>query len=105
MPLLAKLLAALGGSIFGLIAAVTGAKLATRLIAVATLAALYISCVVYFTTVIGPWIGTVFASQYGQLLGLLFPPISGSVIASLAGYWGCVTGLKYVSSLTKMAVG
>lgn len=105
MPLLATLLSTLGASIFGLIAAITGAKIATRLLAVAALATLYISCVVYFTTIIGPWIGTIFSGQYGQLLGLLFPPISGSVLASLAGYWGCVAGLKYVSSLTKMAVG
>jgi hypothetical protein len=105
MPLLASLLASIGTSIFGLIAGLVGAKIAARLVAVAGLATLYISCVVYFTSVVGPWMATVFSSQYGQLLGLLFPPISGSIIASLAGYWGCVAGLKYVSSLTKMAVG
>lgn len=105
MPILAKMLAALGASIFALIAGITGAKMATRLIAVASLATIYLSCVVYFSTMIAPWIGSVFAGQYGQLLGLLFPPISGTIIASLSGYWGCVAGLKYVSSLTKMAVG
>lgn len=105
MPLLGKLLAAVGSSIFGLIAGIVGAQLAARLTAVAGLAALYISCVVYFTQVIGPWLAGVFSSQYGQLLGLLFPPVSGSVLAGLVGYWGCVAGLKYVGSLTKMAVG
>ena len=59
----------------------------------------------FFTGLIGPWLGTLFSSTYGQLLGLLFPPISGTVVASLAGYWSCVIGVKYVSSLTKMAVG
>lgn len=105
MPLLAKLLAAVGGSIFALIAGLTGAKIAARLIAVATLAGIYVSCVVYFSSMVSPWLLGVFSSAYGQFLGLLFPPVAGSVIASLIGYWTCVTGLKYVSSLTKMAVG
>lgn len=105
MPLLAAFLGTIGTSIFGLVAAIFGAKIATRLLAVAALATIYISCVVYFTSMISPWLSGVFSSTYGQLLGLLFPPISGTVIASLAGYWGCVASLKYVSSLTKMAVG
>lgn len=105
MPLFASLFSGIASSIFGLIAALVGAKIAARLTAVGALAVIYISCVVYFTTIIAPWLAGIFESQYGQLLGLLFPPISGSVLASLAGYWGCVTGLKYVSSLTKMAVG
>lgn len=105
MPLFATLFHAIGTALFSLIAGITGAKIATRLAAVAALATIYVSCVVYFTTIIGPWMTGIFSSQYGQLLGLLFPPISGTILASLAGYWGCVAGLKYVSSLTKMAVG
>lgn len=105
MPLFAKLFAALGGAIFSLIAGIFGAKLAARLIAVASLAAIYISCVVYYTRMITPWITGVFTSQYGSLLGLLFPPVAGSCLAGLVGYWTCIAGLKYVSSLTKMAVG
>lgn len=105
MPLFAKLFAAIGGGIFSLIAALVGAKLAARLVAVASLAAIYISCVVYYTRMITPWLEGVFATAYGQFLGLLFPPISGTVIAGLVGYWTCVAGLKYTSSLTKMAFG
>lgn len=105
MPLFASLLSAIGGAIFALIASLVGAKIAVRLIGVASLATIYISCVVYFSSIVGPWIAGVFASQYGQLLGLLFPPVAGTVIASLSAYWTCVIGLKYVSSLTKMAVG
>ena len=105
MPLLATLLASVGSGIYSLIAAIVGAKIATRLTAVAALAAIYISCSAFFMGLIEPWLATLFSSTYGQLLGLLFPPISGTVVASLAGYWSCVIGVKYVSSLTKMAVG
>lgn len=105
MPLFGTLLASLGGAIYSLMVAMVGAKLAARMAAVFFLAGIYISCVIFFTGLIGPWLGTLFSSTYGQLLGLLFPPISGTVVASLAGYWSCVIGVKYVSSLTKMAVG
>lgn len=105
MPLLAAFLGSIGTSIYGVMLAMFGAKVAARLAAVMALAAIYISCVMLFTTTIGPWIGTIFATAYGQFLGLLFPPVAGSVIAGLGTYWTCVIGAKYVSSLTKMAVG
>lgn len=105
MPLLAKLLLGLLSPIFSLIVAAIGVKAAIRLTAVATLATIYLSCVIYFTTMIVPWLAGVFSSAYGQFLGLLFPPISGSVLAGLSAYWICVAGQKYVARLTKMAVG
>lgn len=105
MPLLATLLSSISTSIYGLIAAIVGAQYATRITAVLALAAIYISCVTLFTSIVFPWLANLFSTQYGQLLGLLFPPISGSVIASLASYWSCTIGVKYVSGLTKMAVG
>lgn len=105
MPLLATLLSGFGSAIYGLFAAILASRVAVRMSAVLALAAIYISCVVYFSTMIEPWLSGVFATQYGQLLGLLFPPVAGSVMASLAAYWTCVIGLKYTSSLTKMAVG
>ena len=105
MPLFAALLSSIGTSIFTLIASLVGAKLAVRLLAVATLATAYVSGVVLFSTTIAPWISSVFTSQYGQLLGLLFPPVSGTVLAALSAYWASVIGFKYVASLTKMAVG
>jgi hypothetical protein len=45
----------------------------------------------------------VFSTQFGALLGLLFPPISGSVVAGVMGYYTCVVGAKYVTTLLKLA--
>ena len=70
-----------------------------------SIASIYISCVVYFSTMIYPWMQGIFNTAYGALLGLLFPPVAGTVMASLGAYWTCVIGVKYVSSLTKMAMG
>lgn len=105
MPLLATLLSSIGTGLYSLVVAAFGAQIAARLTAVAALAAIYAACVTLFMTTITPWLTGLFSSTYGQLLGLLFPPISGSVIAGLGAYWTCVIGVKYVSSLTKMAVG
>lgn len=105
MPLLGALLSAIGSSIFGIIASIVGAKIAVRLIAAATLAGIYISCVLYFSALVGPWLAGFFSTGFGALLGLLFPPISGTVIAGLFGYYTCIAGAKYVTTLTKLAVG
>lgn len=105
MPIFAALFGSIGTAIFNLLAGLVGAKYAVRLLAVASLAAIYVSCVVYYSQLVGPWLAGVFSTQYGQLLGLLFPPVSGSVIAGLSAYWTCIIGVRYTSSLTKMAVG
>lgn len=105
MPLLAAFLGSIGTSIYTVLLAMFGAKVATRIAAVMALAAIYISCLSLFIGLISPWLSAIFTSAYGQFLGLLFPPVAGSVIAGLGTYWTCVIGAKYVSSLTKMAVG
>lgn len=105
MPLLATFLGSIGTGIYSVLLAMFGAKIATRLSAVLLLATIYISCISLFMGLIEPWLAAMFSSTYGQLLGLLFPPVAGTVVAGLGTYWTCVIGVKYVSSLTKMAVG
>lgn len=105
MPQLGALLITLLKPLFDLIAGLIGVRNAIRLTAVATLATIYLSCVIYFSTMVGPWLANVFSTAYGQLLGLLFPPVSGSILAGLSAYWICIAGQKYVTKLTKMAVG
>ncbi len=105
MPLLAAFLGSIGTSIYAVMLTMFGAKIATRLAAVMLLATIYISCLSLFIGLVSPWLSAVFSSAYGQLIGLLFPPIAGSVVAGLGTYWTCIIGVKYVSNLTKMAVG
>jgi len=106
MPLLGNLLVWLGGSIVSILTALVGARIAVRLAAVASLGGIYVSCVLFFSSMVSSWITTLFSSSiYGAVLGLAFPPVSGTVIASLFAYYGCVAGAKYVSSLTKLAIG
>lgn len=105
MKLLGNLTLGIGERIFNFLAGIIGAKNATRIVAAGTLATIYLSCVLLFTTMIGPWMAAIFTTAYGALLGLLFPPIAGTVIGTLMTYRTCVVGVRYTTRLLKMAVG
>lgn len=105
MPVLAGLLASIAGKFFGLFTAMFGAVWGVRIAAAVALGTGYVACVVYYSAMIGPWLGGILSTSYGMFLGLLFPPVSGSVLASLVTMWTCVAVQKYTSSLLKLAVG
>lgn len=104
MKLLGNLTKGLWEKFFDLLAGFLGVKYATRITAITFLATIYLSCVLVFTTMIGPWLAALFTTAYGALLGLLFPPIAGTVVASLMAYRTCVVGVRYTTRLLKMAV-
>lgn len=104
MKLLGTLTQTVFEKLFNFIAGFLGVKYATRITAIAILAAGYISCVGVFTTMIVPWFGALVGTAYGALLGLLFPPVAGTVIAALFSYKMCVVALRYTSRLMKMAI-
>lgn len=105
MPLLAKLLVFCSTWVFGAITSLVAGAWGVRIIAAVTLAGIYLSCVIFYTTKVSEWIGDLFITQYGQLLGLCFPPVSGSVLAGMAAYYTCIVGKRYITTLTKIAVG
>lgn len=105
MKALGSLQLAIGEKLFGFVAGIVGAKNATRILAATTVSTLYVATVVVFTATIAPWIGSVFTTSYGALLGLLFPPVAGTVIGSLMAYRASVLAYNYTSKLLKMAVG
>lgn len=82
-----------------------GLKYTIRMTAVTLLATIYLACVVTFTAWIGPLFLAITTTGYGFILGLLFPPIAGTMVAGLMVYRMCVVGVKYTSRLLKMAVG
>lgn len=105
MKLLGVLTLSIGEKLFNFFAGIFGAKNATRILAAGTLATIYLSCVILFSSMIAPWLLGVFTTAYGALLGLLFPPIAGTVVGALMTYRTCVVGVRYTSRLLKMAVG
>lgn len=105
MPVFAAFLGSIGTMIYKALIYLVGAQYAARVAAVMSLATIYVACVMYFSTMVYPWLQGIFSSAYGSLLGLLFPPVAGTVLASLGAYWTCVSGVHYISSLTKIALG
>lgn len=104
MPLLSSLLAWIATKFFGVFVFAFGAKWGTRLAAATALAVGYVACVAYWAGMVGPWLAGVFSTSYGAVLGLLFPPVSGTVLAALATYWVCVAVQSYTKTLLQALV-
>lgn len=104
MPALALLLKVALGNMYALYLAITSQALALRLGAIAVMAAAYVACVVGFTTFIAPLIGALFATSYGQVIGLAFPPISGTVVFGIVTLWGCLVAKAYYMKVIKLGL-
>jgi Family of unknown function (DUF5455) len=87
MPLLGKLLESLFVALAGFFGRMLVGKVAVRVAAVAALAALGTGLLAAFNAFVAPMVASVFSTQYGQLLGLVFPPVSGTVLAGLMALW------------------
>ena len=105
MPLFDKLFAGAMGSLFTFIAGFVGVKVATRMLAVAAIATAYIGTISVFVTFVSPSFSAITTTGYGQVLGLAFPPVAGTVIVGLFAYKMSVVAARYTASLMKMAIG
>lgn len=90
MPLLANLLSGLLGSLIGGLGKDTLRKSTVLVAALASFSAATVALMVVFKSQIAPLIGSMFSTQYGQFIGLAFPPVAGNCLASIAACWvGC----------------
>lgn len=95
MPILSALVASLFGKLATFLITAFGVQWGVRLAVATALGTGYVALVATFTGVIAPWIGSVFTTSYGMLLGLLFPPVAGTVLASLVLLWAAVIAYRY----------
>jgi hypothetical protein len=87
MPAFAALFGAFFTALGGFLLKLFLAKTALRVVAVAALLSLASGLLVAFNNLIAPFIQAMFSTEYGQFLGLAFPPIAGTVVAALmTGY-------------------
>jgi hypothetical protein len=105
MPILGSLLYALARIMYRFSLAMFGQAWAVRMTAITILAGLYVACAITFSVMIVPWMAALAATQFGMLLGLLFPPAAGTVLASLGLFWTCVLAKRYSARLIKLAIG
>lgn len=105
MPLFAILFKAVATSFWGFLVALVTKVLALRMAAVLTVAGLYVGAVLAWSAFVMPLLSSLFSTAYGQLLGLMFPPIAGTVVAGLIGLWGVLVTATYYSRVVRIAVG
>lgn len=104
MPLLGALLSTLFTALGGFMVKVFLARLAIRIAAVAAIVAAGSALMLTFNSYVAPIIGALFSTQYGQFLGLAFPPIAGTCIAAFMGVWlACATYRLQVRAINATA--
>lgn len=100
MPALSALIASFFGALSVFLAKMFAAKLAIRLLGVVAITAIGAGFMHTFNNFIAPLVGSLFSTQYGQFLGLAFPPISGTVITGIMTLWvACNTYLLQVRAV------
>lgn len=87
MPLFAAFLGSLFSALGLFLAKIFAAKLALRLIGVTAITGLSAGLMFMFNTMIAPLVQAAFTTSYGQFLGLAFPPIAGTVLATYFAAW------------------
>lgn len=102
MPLLAGLIASLAGGIASFLAQVWAKKIVVAGLAVAAFAVALGVLMAVFNGLVSPLIQAMFSTQYGQFLGLAFPPISGTCMTSIATCWGACALYKLKMQSIKM---
>lgn len=104
MPLLAALIKALFGSAISIFVALATLRESIRLSGVLLLAGLYLTSVVAYSSFISPLLSSLFSTSYGQVIGLAFPPISGTVIAGLSALWASLLVKRYIVRFGALAL-
>ena len=103
MPIFATLIASLTGGVASFLALLWGKKIAVAALAVAAFAVALAVLMAIFNALVSPLIAGMFSTQYGQFLGLAFPPIAGSCMASIATCWGACALYKLKMQSIKMS--
>lgn len=87
MPLLAGLIQSLLGGLAAQFISMFVKKAATAAGAAAAIGVCMAVLVVSFNTLVAPFVASMFTTTYGQFIGLAFPPIAGTCLASIGATW------------------
>lgn len=88
MPILAGLLTSLIGVIASMFAYIWAKKISVAIVAIAACAAALAVLLAVFNGLVTPFLSVMFSTSLGQFVGLAFPPIAGTCMASLGICWG-----------------
>lgn len=91
MPLFATFLGSLVTGLATFLAQFLSRKVAIATAAIAALATVTGGLLLAFNLAVAPLVASAFSTQYGQFLGLAFPPVAGTCLATYATVWAaCV---------------
>jgi len=102
MPLLAALMSTLFGGMAAFLAQMWAKKVVVAGLAVAGFALALAALLAIFNQLVAPLVQAMFSTQYGQFIGLAFPPISGTCMTSIATCWGACALYKLKLQSIKM---
>lgn len=103
MPIFAALVQSLFGAAALFLAQLWAKKVAVAALAVGAFAVALSVLMVVFNALVSPYLASMFQSQYGQFLGLAFPPIAGSCMASIGSCWAACGLYKLKMQSIKMS--
>lgn len=103
MPVLAQLFINLFGGLVSALVATGTKKVATVALAVTAFGLALTALMTGFNLLVTPFVAAMFATQYGQFIGLAFPPISGTCIAGMGTAWGACALYKLKVQSIKMS--
>lgn len=87
MPLLGTLLASLAGSLASFLANIWAKKVGVAFLAASGITGLTIGLLILFNNLVAPLVQAMFTTTYGQFIGLAFPPVAGSCMATIGLTW------------------
>jgi Family of unknown function (DUF5455) len=105
MPIFAAFFGALFSALGTFIAKIFAVKVSLRLIGVTAIIGLWTAALSFFNSQLAPLISSAFNTQYGQLLGLVFPPIAGTCIMVMIGALGYVQVYKLKRRFIEQTTG
>lgn len=102
MPLFAAFFSTVIGAFASFFAAMASKKITVLLLATSAITVCSVALMVAFNVAVSPLVAAMFSTQFGQFLGLAFPPISGTCMASIGLMWAACAGYKMKVASIKM---
>ena len=105
MPILASLLSALFSGLAGVVLKLFLVKTSLRSVGIAAVLAMWGALLLVFNGFLSPLVGQLFATQFGQFLGLAFPPVAGTCLAIIAGASAAVQAYRMKRRFVEQTTG
>ena len=103
MPLLAGLFGLLMGGMASMIALFWAKKISVAVLAIAGFALALAALMIVFNALVTPLVAAMFSTQYGQFIGLAFPPMAGTCLTAIAACWSACALYKLKVQSIKMS--